>query len=204
MRQSLPVNVKTMVWQDRGLSIYFPQIIRYHNKDIARKINEQIEEAVHQLISEQVTQQGTSYFAEMIGQYEIKTNERNVFSIVLSNYAIFEHAAHGLTLLKGLTFDMETGEAALLESLFAPNADYIRRLNELVAMQIEERDIPLLAPFTSIAPNQDYYLADKALVLFFQLYELAPYYIGLPMFPISVYALEDILREEGLLERMLP
>lgn len=204
MRQSLPVTVKTMVWQENGLSIYFPQIIHYHNRHIARVINEQIEEAVHRLISDQMREQGTSRFAEMIGQYEIKTNERNVLSIVLSNYAIFEHAAHGLTLLKGLTFDLETGKATPLEALFALNSNYVEVLSEQIALQIKEREIPLLEPFTTIAPDQDYYLADKAIVLFFQLYVIAPYYVGLPMFLIPVYSIEDILCEEGLLERMLP
>src|SRR5690625_7638876 len=39
-------------------------------------------------------------FTEMIGTFEIKTNERNVLSLTLTNYAIAYHYAHGLTLKK--------------------------------------------------------------------------------------------------------
>ncbi|WP_231505605.1 RsiV family protein [Bacillus sp. EB01] len=57
----------------------------------------------------------------------------------------------------------------------------------MVAAQIKERSIMTLEPFTGIKPNQDYYIADKAIVLFFQLYDLAPYAYGFPYFPISIY-----------------
>ncbi|WP_368073024.1 RsiV family protein [Virgibacillus salinus] len=51
-------------------------------------------------------------------------------------------------------------------------------------------------------PDQDFYIADKALVIYFQLYEITPYVFGFPMFPISVYAIKDIINEDGPLGRM--
>ncbi|MFB4475682.1 RsiV family protein, partial [Oceanobacillus caeni] len=59
-----------------------------------------------------------------------------------------------------------------------------------------------ITEFTKIEPNQYFYIADKTLVIYFQLYELAPYAFGFPMFPISVYDIQDIIDEEGPLGRM--
>ncbi|WP_342669952.1 hypothetical protein [Pseudobacillus wudalianchiensis] len=38
--------------------------------------------------------------------------------------------------------------------------------------------------------------------MYFQLYEITPYVFGFPMFLISVYNLQDIIDENGLLGRM--
>jgi hypothetical protein len=68
--------------------------------------------------------------------------------------------------------------------------------------QIVERKIQLITDFTVIKPNQDYYIADKSLVIYFQLYEITPYVYGFPMFPISVYDIQNIIDEMGPLGRM--
>jgi hypothetical protein len=112
--------------------------------------------------------------------------------------------AHGMTFLNSLTFDAATGQDYRLSELFKPGSDYAARINEQIRKQIRERDVQLLGEFGGIRPDQDYYLADKALVIYFQLYEITPYAFGFPMFPISVYVFQDIAAENSPLGRMLP
>jgi hypothetical protein len=102
-----------------------------------------------------------------------------------------------MTIIKGLTFDTKNGDAYELEDLFKPESDYVKVLSDIVAQQIKDRGIELLGEFTGIRPDQDFYIADKSLVLFFQLYEITPYYMGLQYFPISVYQIQDIIDQEG-------
>lgn len=195
--QALPVMIRTQVIQQNEKMIYFPEVIGLNNLSVQHKVNQEIYHLVQTLIREQYEQQDTNVFAEMIGTYEIKTNERNILSLSLSNYAIFPQAAHGLTFMKSLTFNMKTGKSYTLQELFKPNSNYVEFLSEIIQKQIKERNIPLLEPFTTIRPDQDFYIADKALVIYFQLYEITPYYYGLPMFPISVFDLVDILDDDG-------
>lgn len=199
---TLPVEMITYLHDENGTKIYYPQVNGFFNSEIQRKINEQIIDEVNHLINEQYSEQNTNSFAEMIGTFEIKTNERNILSFTLSNYAIRDFAAHGLTLMKSLTLNTETGMNYDLKDLFKPNSNYIEVLSNIVKKQIDEREISLLEPFTKIRPDQDFYIADKALVLYFQQYEIAPYYVGLPMFPISVFKLTNIMREDGPLAVM--
>jgi len=123
-------------------------------------------------------------------------------SLSLSNYTYHYHAAHGMTYIKSLTFDLEKAKSFELKELFKPGSDYIQRLSTIIKEQIVERKIQLITDFTEIKPNQDYYIADKSLVIYFQLYDITPYVFGFPMFPISVYDLQDILDEMGPLGRM--
>lgn len=164
-------------------------------------VNHAIVEEVNRLIAQQVDNMPTT-IEEMLGFYEVKNNQRQVLSLSLSNYTYHQHAAHGMTYLQSLTFDMEKQKICKLEDLFKAGSDYVQVLSTLIQKQIKQRDIPLLNGFTTIQPNQDFYIADKTLVIYFQLYEISPYVVGFPMFPISVFDLTEIIDETGPLSRM--
>jgi len=193
----LPVMIRTKVIHQNGMTIYYPQIFGMREVTIEQSMNETIFNVVEWLIDEQHRQQNSTQFAEMIGTYEIKTNERNILSLSLSNYAMMNHAAHGLTFMKSLTMDIQTGHSYTLAELFKEDSNYVDVLSAIIAQQIEERDLPTLIDFTKIRPDQDFYVADKSLVIYFQQYELSAYVFGFPMFPISLFELQDIIAEDG-------
>lgn len=200
---ALPVLIQTTVMRQQGTITYYPQVIGLQNVSIQSSINQRIFQMVNLLIGEQYQQQGANAFDEMIGSFEIKTNERNVLSLTLTNYAIAYHYAHGLTITKSLTFDTQTGKDYTLQDMFKLGSNFTDVLSKIVRKQIEARNIDLLVDFPGISPDQDFYIADKALVLYYQPYEITAGYVGFPMFPISVYALQDIIKENSPLGRML-
>lgn len=159
-----------------------------------KKINDTIMREVQELINNQGSLQDPN--AQMIAYYEQKTNEKDVLSLSLYNYA-YTGGAHGITLQKSLTFKQSTGETYTLKQLFKPGSDYVSRINKIVEAEIKARDIQPIEPFKSIRPDQDFYIADRTLVVYFQLYELTPYVFGFPYFPIPVYELQDIVNEDG-------
>ncbi|MDC0761475.1 DUF3298 domain-containing protein [Brevibacillus sp. AG] len=192
----LPATVLTRTISRQNTTIYYPQLAGLANQQAEKDTNRAIYQTVQGLIHEQQRVQVPGN-TEMQGSYEIKTNERGIFSVVLSNYAYTPQMAHGMTFLGSITADIQTGKLYTLRELFKPGSDYVKVISENIKRQIKERSIPTLNGFTSIKPDQDYYLADKALVIYFQLYEITPYYVGFPMFPISVYELEPLINEKG-------
>ncbi|MFB4474488.1 DUF3298 domain-containing protein [Oceanobacillus caeni] len=198
----LPVNIKAYKIQaGPGKQVVYPQVSYPQDKQFEHVMNQTFVQETQKLINEQAREMPTA-IVEMDGSFEVKNNQRNVLSVSLSNYAYYYHAAHGLTLLRSVTFDLEKKKRCNLKDLFKYGSDYINRLSEIVHKQIAARDIPVITEFTKIEPNQYFYIADKTLVIYFQLYELAPYAFGFPMFPISVYDIQDIIDEEGPLGRM--
>jgi hypothetical protein len=197
-----PVQILTIPHIYPRVEIYYPNVTGMRDVAVQEKMNQAIVRQVRQLIAEQskVQVQGDT---EMTGYYEIKTNERGVLSLTQTNYAFTPPMAHGMTFLKSLTFDVSTGNAYTLSEQFKPNSDYQQKISDLIRVQIKERNIQLLDEFKGIRPDQDYYIADKSLVVYFQLYEITPYYYGFPMFPISVYELQDIVAENSPLGKML-
>ena len=198
---AFPVTIQTMVMTGPRTTIYYPAIVGLSNQTVQQEINRTIANEVQQLINQQLDPQQISE-TEMTGSYEIKTNERNVLSLSLSNYAYVNFSAHGFTVIKSLTFDVQTGKVYTLQELFKPGSNYVQVLSDIIKEQLSTLDIPLLDGFNEIRPDQDYYIADKALVIYFQLYEITPYYVGFPAFPISVFQIQDIINEASPLGKM--
>lgn len=199
---SFPVNVRTLkVKSGDKKRVYYPHIFGTRSKVLEDMVNQAIVEETQKLIDMQVGGM-PSTVEEMLGTYEIKNNQRRVLSLSLSNYTYHERAAHGMTYIQSLTFDLEKGRLYKLEDLFKRDSHYIERLSDIIREQIKERNIETLEPFTQIKADQDFYIADKTIVIYFQLYELTPYVFGFPMFPISVYSLLEIIDESGPLGRM--
>ncbi len=200
---AFPVNIRTMVVrQAPGTEIYYPQVVGMADRRVQETINQKIFQLTESLFQQQFQQQEENAFAQMIGTYEIKTNQRDVLGLTLSNYAIAAHAANGLTLMKSLTFDIQTGKSYHLADLFQPGSEYVTKLSNIVQAQIKVRDIPIVGTFNGVSPDQDFYIADKCLVLYFQVNVFTPHYVGFPMFPISVFELENIVTDDGPLGRM--
>lgn len=195
-RNLLPATVLTRTIQRPNTTIYYPQLAGLANQQAEKEINRAILQTVQGLIQEQQRVQIPGN-TQMQGSYEIKTNERGIFSVTMSNYAYTPQMAHGMTFLGSVTANILTGKLYTLRELFKPGSDYVNVLSANIKRQIQERQIPTLNGFTTIRPDQDFYLADKSLVIYFQLYEITPYFVGFPMFPISVYELEPLMNENG-------
>ncbi|GAB7388775.1 hypothetical protein BSNK01_26130 [Bacillaceae bacterium] len=106
--QELPVSIQTFSITVPNVSIFWT-----------------ILHQVHALIAEQRKYQIAGY-TEMNGFYELKTNERGILSLTLSNYAYTYPMAHGMTLLKSLTIDVNTGKTYDLKELFTNSKAFVR------------------------------------------------------------------------------
>ena len=183
------------------ISVYYPYVMGLANPQAELIINRSIVSTLNSLLVE--LGYNDPNLVEMVGNFEIKTNERGILSLSLLVYS-FTGGAHGLTIIKSLTFDIATGKQYDLKDLFKPDSDYITKLSAIIQNKITEWETPLLDEFTSIRSDQDFYLADHSLVIYFQLYEITPYVAGFPYFPIPILDIQDIVKPDGPLDKLLP
>ncbi|MBW5447469.1 DUF3298 domain-containing protein [Cohnella sp. CFH 77786] len=199
-RNTLMLPMEVRPFTAPNIKINTPVVAGGTTPQARNEMNREIVNVVH---AEMKTQGYPSpYIREMNGSFEIKTNERGVLSLSLINYT-YSGGAHGNTLQHSLTFDADTGKRYALRELFKLGSRYEERLNAIIQAQIAARKLPILGPYPGLSPDQDFYIADKALVIYFPLYALVPYAWGFPYFPISVYELQEILDENGPLGIML-
>lgn len=194
-----PIDIQIKHYRALNVEFRYPSVCGLRDRIVQHKINYRIIALMHEIISDLINPYSDTYVS---GFFEIKTNERMVLSITLNAMADFG-GAHPMTVIKSLSFDVKTGESYELSQLFKPSSHYIKILSDMICKQIEERDIPLLGEFKGISPDQDYFIADKCLIVYFQLYEITPYVAGFPYFPIPIYSISDIIAPDSILDRML-
>jgi hypothetical protein len=194
----LPIQVRTMT--ARNIKINIPYVAGGTTPAAIEAMNKAINSTNQDLLHDQGYPNPD--IQQMDGTFEIKNNQRGVLSLSLLNYT-FTGGAHGNTLQKSLTFDADTGHSYTLNQLFKPNSNYEERLNAIIQAQIKARELPLLVDYPGITPDQDFYIADKSLVIYFPLYDILPYVWGFPYFPISVFEIQDIIDEEGPLGELM-
>ncbi|SDI49003.1 RsiV family protein [Alteribacillus bidgolensis] len=199
-RYRLPVPVHSYSIMAPNISIFYPQLMLL-NPMHQHKLNDTIFTKMDGMFL-QVKELG--YYepgvTEIIGNYEMKNNQRGIVSFTFTLFANMPSLAHPVEFMDSLTADVQSGEIYQLKDLFKQGSDYEARINAIIEEQIKRRDIPLLNGFPGISPNQKYYIADKTLVIYFNEYDISPGYAGFPMFPIPAFELQDITKENSPLD----
>lgn len=105
------------------------------------------------------------------------------------DYYSYTGGAHGFTERVPYNIDLNTGQDLALNDLFAPDYDYTSVINEFINEQIKanpgnffEGDMG----FTGIGEQQSYFIKDGDLVIYFGLYEIAPYAAGIQEFKMPL------------------
>ena len=198
----LPVSIesKKIPHASSKVNIYYPVVRNLSRPDVQLKINHAIVATLNKLLIEQNFYEPS--LVEMVANFEIKNNQRNILSLNLIVYS-FTGGAHGMTIIKSLTFDTETGKQYTLEELFKPGSNYEKELSDIIRKDIKKWNIELLGKFEGIRGDQDFYIADTSIIIYFQLYEITPYVWGFPYFPIPILDIDQIIKPDGPLDRMM-
>ncbi|MHA6259709.1 DUF3298 and DUF4163 domain-containing protein [Sporosarcina sp. CAU 1771] len=198
----LPLSIRTKILPhvSPNVKVYYPVIFNLSNHGVQQKMNHAIVATLNTILIEQSFYE--SSLVELIAYYELKTNQRGILSLNIIVYS-FTGGAHGMTIIKSLTFDTTIGKQYTLKELFKPGTDYEKELSSIIKKKITDWDIQLIGKFEGIRADQDFYIADSVLVIYFQLYEITPYVWGFPYFPIPIMDIKEIIEPGGALERMM-
>ncbi|CAG7628160.1 hypothetical protein PAESOLCIP111_02991 [Paenibacillus solanacearum] len=177
------------------LDVKYPQVEGIRDSLVQRMINSAILDAQYDLIRQQ------GYVGDptktVTGNYSVKLHKNGLLSLLYENFGYAQGAAHGITYQSSQTFNLKDGTEYKLADLFKPGSDYIRRLSEIIKREFQASDIPMLTEFHAIPPDQPFYLRDRAIVIYFQLYEYTPYAYGFPTFEIPFAEVQDIIDPAG-------
>lgn len=141
------------------------------------------------------------YQYEAIYNYKIAYNKNNILSIPLTMYE-FTGGAHGLTNIKSFNYDLVKEKELKLEDLFKANSNYKEVINNHIKEEISKQPENYFQGqdgFSSIKDNQDFYISDEGIVIYFSLYDIAPYSSGIPMFTITWDEIIDYLENPNII-----
>lgn len=124
--------------------------------------------------------------------YRIKYNRNNILSVIFLDYQ-YTGGAHGSTIQKAYTLDLQTGKEYTMKDLFKTGSDYAALFNGEVRQGIKDRELYELTTFSAISADQAFYLDNNGVSVYFQQYEYFPYAAGIQAFTLDYPALKDVL-----------
>ncbi|HZK24865.1 MAG TPA: RsiV family protein [Oscillospiraceae bacterium] len=187
--------------QQAGITVAYPEVAGLSEQDMQAKINEQIIIVVRSMM---LAQGITAVdLVQMEGTYTIELNEKGLLSIRFENYVRPDHRANGITLLRALTFNLDTGVHYSFNELFKPSLPYHYLINNLIQEQIKQKALPTTGTVSSVTARQDFYLMRTSVVIIFPELTFTPQVIGPPEFKLSFKQLRELVNPLGPLARLI-
>ena len=186
-------------------------IINSGNSKVDDKVNKKIKEDILNFY-QQSLKEAQSFLEDFEldesnfvadASFEVKKNTSNVISILVKYYK-YSGGAHGYYEYIPYNIDLRNGNNLTLKEIFNPDKDYKTIINKEIESQIKElgqkeKDLDKIYDFYGIKENQKFYLDDGKIVVYFDLYDIAPYAAGVPEFPIVVENIKNQIKENYLI-----
>lgn len=155
------------------------------NNDILPKISE-AEKTAKEYYGNNV--EAPEFPFEIYSRYTVTQNNDSIISLY-NDYYEFLGGAHGLTTRTSYTIEKESGKILDLSDLFVSGYDYKSIINNEIKKQIAGDPEKYFEPaenFKGINEKQRYFIRGDDLVIYYELYDIAPYVAGIPEFNISL------------------
>jgi len=179
------------------VDITIPVIQGLEDKSVEEKINQDIQEDILNFKVELLTESEEYLKLAKSERWEIGKYEASAYYIVhyqkdnLLSLSIFYYrytlGAHGSTWQKAYNLNLTTGGSISLSDILKEKKDYEEIINQEIKRQIRQNPQAFFedgAAFQSISPEQPFYLIEDGIVVYFGLYEIAPYSSGIRYFKI--------------------
>lgn len=125
---------------------------------------------------------------EIFSRYTITKNNNSIVSMY-DDYYEYLGGAHGMTTRTSYTIDKKQEKLLDLKELFTAGYNYTDMINKEIKAEISKHPENYFDSgkiFKGIRENQNFYLEGDNLVIYYQLYDLAPYVFGFPEFKIPL------------------
>lgn len=125
---------------------------------------------------------------EIYSRYTITTDNNSIISMY-DDYYEYLGGAHGMTTRSSYTIDRKQEKLLSLKELFTEDYNYKDIINKEIKTEINkhpENYFDSGDAFKGISENQSFYIEGDNLVIYYQLYDLAPYVFGFPEFKIPL------------------
>lgn len=197
------LNGKTDIFE---YDIQIPTFSIIKNKRLEKKLNRQIEKEVlgfkkelekdAKNASTAAKQNGWDFLPYTLKiTYQVTYNQKGIFSFVLS-YQQYTGGAHGLETLHAYNIHLHDGSSITLSDCFQDGTHYQQLIQQEIIRQIKKNPtvyFPDAEQKVLDTKNFQFYIDDKGFIIYFPLYELAPYANGIRTFSIPFSYCQDIL-----------
>ena len=194
------INIPIIITDDKAFekemnAIITDNIMNFYNnsKDEAKKYFENVKDIENKFIAN--------------ADFKIKKNGEGILSLVVEFYE-YKGGAHGFYQEIPYNISVDYEKIIDLNDLFKINSNYKEILEKEIKKQISElekqdKNNVGVYDFKGLKEDQKFYIEDDDLVIYFDLYDITPYALGIPKFKINISTIQDIIKDEymGIFKR---
>ena len=161
------------------------------NNDILSKVKD-AEKTSKEYFGGQGQEKPTFPF-EIHSRYTIARDDKILLSLY-NDYYEYLGGAHGMTTRTSYTIDKEKESLITLKDLFVQGYQYSDVINKKIKEDISKNPDNYFdsgKEFKGISENQSFYIEGDNLVIYYQLYDIAPYVFGIPEFKIPLKLFDE-------------
>lgn len=179
-------------------SISFPVIKGGKNKIKIRKINDLLYNDIllNALKDEKIAKKEfgdenkvkPTFAYEVNSKFSVAKNDDKILSLYNDFYE-YLGGAHGNTIRTSYTIDKNNENLITLKDLFVPQYNYSELINKEIAKKLDENPENYFyngSNYKGIDKSVGFYIKDNTLIIYYPLYEIAPYVAGIPEFEIPL------------------
>ncbi len=133
---------------------------------------------------------------KFLSNYNIELKKEEIISIRFDETVYLSESSKPYKEIKSITLNTDTGMEYLLSDFFKKRSNYKKILNNYIKKYIIEKNIDTVRDFIEIENEQEFYLTDSEVVIYFQPYVYTTRTYGPLMIPISYNSIKDILDRE--------
>lgn len=172
----------------------YPRIDGLHDETVEQTLNVKFKEDALCALK---AAENASKSAEVNGIYDFKITRNTGGLVSLAAGSTVNYPGRAFHDQKAFTISTVTGKKLLLPDLFIKNADYVGVLSDEIRSQTTKKRIASKqAVFKQISENENYYLTNDSIVIFFSQGRYFDSTNGVPEFVIPLKTLDGILRPE--------
>ncbi|MGL4873406.1 MAG: DUF3298 domain-containing protein [Clostridium sp.] len=137
---------------------------------------------------------------EVMSTYKVTRDDKALASLYIDYYQ-FAGGAHGMSYKDAYNIDKKTGNLLNLSDLFKENYNYKEKIDTLIRDDInkdKEKYFNEGADFKGVDNKTRFYLKENNLIIYYGLYEIAPYASGIIEFNLSLDNFKDGLKYDRI------
>lgn len=181
--------------KEGGKTIVYPQLKGIENKNVESKINSFLKNKF-------IVEHNCEIDETLDINYKLQYAKNDIVNIIEQGYSYYKGAAHGNSTRNSIIINMKTGQIYTLESLFKKDADYISCISNKINNEMKKSDMALIKKFVHIDKDEQFYLTNDGIMVFFPPYKYTPYAEGFVEFKITYEELKDIIGKKSSLNQI--
>lgn len=187
----------TIIKDDENVNINLkiPSLKGLEDKKFENKINNKIKEQIYSKLADvKAKKEKDSKFAkekdfdipnyQFRSDYIITYKKNSIINIVITTYS-FTGGEYGVDYKKSIIIDINKCKEINLQDLFEENINFQKIISEKIKEKVNKSSIYYKDRFQEINYDQNFYLTDEGLVIYFDMLSLAPQAMGIPEFNLD-------------------